>query len=108
MPDQLTISIEMSFNPKVTHKASIDILDNAKKSVKIASFYMMLISEPKFAKHPSTLPGRRVLNSIVEAKKRGLDVQVILDVTNLEDVDQLKYSGVVVEYINMKTCLKKM
>lgn len=111
MPDQLTFNRNMSFNPTVTHEALIDMLDNAKKSVKIASFYMMLTSEPKFAKHPSTLPGRRILNSIIEAKKRGLEVQVILDssghpMSNPEDVSQLKSSGVVVKYINMKKLLK--
>lgn len=107
MPDKLVFNSSMSFKPKATHEALIEMLDGAKVSIRLASFYLTLSAEPQFAKNPSTRPGSQILDSLKKACKRGLDVNIILDnsgkpMSNLDEVNQLKDVGANVKFINMK------
>jgi competence ComEA-like helix-hairpin-helix protein len=54
-----------------------DVFDNAKSSIRIAMFHMALPS----AKHPTAI----LLDSLVNAKKRGVDIKILLDADRPSD-----------------------
>lgn len=110
MPEKMVFDSPMSFKPKPTHESLIELINNAKSTLRIASFYVFLMAEPKFADHPSAEPGKKIMDSILAATKRGVDLEVILDhsnknyMSNMVDVNLLKSVGKV-KNINMTQLL---
>lgn len=111
MPDKMEFKTDIDFSPKSTHQALIEIINNTRSSLGIASFYLTLTAEPEFSSHPSASPGRSILDAIVLASKRNISIQVVLDnsnnksMSNEEDVKKLQSIGVV-KFVNMKQLLK--
>lgn len=110
MPDKLTFNKSINFHPTPTHDALIEIANNAKSSLKIASFYVTLSAEQEFVSHPSAQPGKNLMDAIVGAAKRGVTLEVILDksnkkdMSNSEDVKTLQSVGTV-RFLNMRKLL---
>lgn len=111
MPDKLEFNSSLVNPPQATHESLLDLINNAKTTLDIASFYwMMNPPEPEFAVHPSSLPGRNIMDAIVRATKRGVKLQVILDrsgkqMSNPDDVDKLESVGVV-KFLNMTALMR--
>lgn len=110
MPDKMNFSTPLSFQPKLTHEALIELIVNAKSTLRIASFYWTLSAEPEFSNDPTTEPGKKIMDAIIAAAERGVNLQVILDKSNNKemnneaDVKKLESIGVV-RYLNMKQLL---
>lgn len=110
MPEKLVFNDSLSFNPKPTHESLIELIEGAKKTLRIASFYVTLTAEPEFADHPSTKPGKDIMEAIISAAKRGVDLEVILDnssknyMSNPEDVKKLLNVGKL-RHLNMTRLL---
>lgn len=111
MPDKLEFKTNITFQPTLTHQALIEMIENTKTTLRIASFYLTLTAEPEFASHPSANPGKNIMEAIVAASKRNVNIEVVLDhsssksMSNVEDVKRLKSLGVV-KFVNMKQLLK--
>lgn len=111
MPDKLVFNSTMKFKPKPTHEALLEMIDGAKSTLRFASFYWTLTAEPEFAKHPSSRPGKLIMDSIGAAARRGVELEFVLDrsskksMSNEEDVKILESLGTV-RYLNMSRLLK--
>lgn len=111
MPDKLVFNSTLNFKTKPTHEALLEMIDAAKSSLRIASFYWTLSAEPEFASHPTAIPGKQIMDSIVAAANRGVDLEVVLDrsstksMSNPDDVKILEKLGTV-RYLNMSRLLK--
>lgn len=105
-PDSMNFSANIGFQPVPTHEALIDLIDSAKKTLRIASFYVTLSAEPDYASHPSAAPGKRVLEAIVAAVDRGVDLEVVIDhstkrpMNELSDIQTLESIGKL-RFLNM-------
>lgn len=106
MPEKMRFNNSLSFKTKPTHESLIQMVNDAKKSIVIVSFYLTLTPEPEFADHPSAEPGKMLLEAILEATNRGVSLEVILDrssmhsMNNQDDVKKLHQVGTV-RYLNM-------
>lgn len=111
MPDQLSFNQTLSFQPTPTHRCLIDMANNAKSTLKIASFYWTLTAEPQFSSHPSANAGRDIMESVIAAANRGVKLEVVLDkssrknMNNEDDIKRLESVGSV-KYVNMTKLLK--
>lgn len=111
MPDQLKFNSSINIQPTPTHESLIDIINNTRKTLRIASFYWTLSAEPQYAFHQSTEAGRKIMECVESAGRRGVRVEVILDnssrksMNNLDDVKLLETIGTV-KYLNMTKLLK--
>lgn len=111
MPDKLAFNSTLKFKPKPTHEALLEMIDGAKNTLRVASFYWTLSAEPEFASHPSARPGKLIMDSLVAAVRRGVDLEVVLDrssrksMSNEDDVKVLEKIGTV-RYLNMSRLLK--
>lgn len=111
MPDKMKFNTSISFQPKPTHQALIEMIDGAKKTLRIASFYLTLTAETEFSNDPTTEPGKKILEAITAAVGRGVNLEVILDkssnkqMSNEADTKKLESLGVL-KYLNMKQLLK--
>lgn len=108
IPDKLHFSNDIAFKPVVTHESLVDMINAAKKSVHIASFYMTLTpEEPQFVDHPTAVPGRMILEALESAGKRGVELRIVLnfadkDMNNKINIDRLTAVGAQISYINVK------
>lgn len=106
MPENLNFTQSIGFQPIPTHEALIRAINQARKTLQVASFYWTLTADKEFSGHPSTLPGQQIMNSIALAVKRGVNLEVILDYSNrnqmsgLADIDRLKSLGSL-KFMNM-------
>lgn len=85
-----------------TYQALMDIIKKAHDSLKIASFYWFMTADDKFAKHPTSEPGRELMNEIEAAAKRGVKVEIIIEGKDMSmsqktDIDRIR------KFANFKT-----
>lgn len=110
MPEKLEFKKPIRFRPTPTHEALIDIVDNAKSRLLIASFYWTLTAEPNYASHPSAQPGKNLMAAIINASRRGVELEVVLDksskksMNNEDDVKLLESIGTV-KFLDMRELL---
>lgn len=110
MPDKMKFNTSLSFQPKQTHESLIEMINGAKKTLKIASFYWTLSADPEFVNDSMAEPGKRIMDAIVSATERGVKLEVILDhsnsksMSNEADTKKLESLGVL-KYLNMKQLL---
>ncbi|CAA3006350.1 phospholipase D3 [Olea europaea subsp. europaea] len=95
MPDGLELTSLPGVRP--THEVLLEMIEASRQTLRIASFYLMLTPEQKkFANHPSTRAGRRVLEAIKAAGKRGVDIEIVVDSSNKrpmgnqEEIEQIR------------------
>lgn len=106
MPEGLNLLDPPGSKIVPTHESLIDIVNGAKKTLRIASFYWWLSPPEQFKSHPSAVPGIKLMNAIKKATDRGVNLQVVLDrsgrkdMSNPDDITTLEKLGTL-KYINM-------
>lgn len=71
------VVFEEQLNLTATHKAFLNLIDNAQQSIQIASFYWtMLCNDTEFSIKESCSRGEAVINSLVNALQRSVKVQI--------------------------------
>lgn len=112
MPEKLVLPpLAGTTEIEATHEALVKMIDDAKESVRIASFYMELTpQQAKYRDHPSAKPGTDVREAIRRAGTRNVNVEIVLDksnkrfITNEADVEYLK-DVAKFKYLNMKALI---
>lgn len=110
MPEGLDLKDPAGSRIVVTHESLIDIVEGARKTLRIASFYWWLSAPKQFEGHPSALPGKRLMGAISRAAARGVDLEVVLDksgrsdMSNPDDIEALKKIGRL-KFLNMTRLL---
>lgn len=111
MPDKLNFSTSLNFKPKATHESLIEMIDGAKKTIKLASFYVFLSAEDEFKDNPTAQPGRQIMEALARSNSRGVNLSFVLDssgrnsMSKEEDIRQLKLIGQV-KFVNMTKLLR--
>lgn len=106
MPENMNFTQSIGSVPTPTHEALIRAIQQSRKSLRIASFYWTLTADNEFSGHPSTLPGKQIMDSLALAVKRGVNLEVILDYSNRKqmsnqaDIETLKSLGSL-KFLNM-------
>lgn len=87
------------FKTVPTHEALIRMIDGAKSSLSIASFYWMMSAEKQFQGHQDVVAGQMIMAAISDAVARGVKLTVVLDgssrkeMSNEEDLRVLSQLG---------------
>uniref|UniRef100_A0A6G1SHI7 Phospholipase D3 n=1 Tax=Aceria tosichella TaxID=561515 RepID=A0A6G1SHI7_9ACAR len=111
MPEGLDLPDPSGATTVPTHQALIDMANQAKESLSVASFYWWLTAPKKFDGHPSVEPGRQLMAAIKAASDRGVRVEVVLDhsgrkdMNNPDDLVALKQFSQV-KFLNMTRLLR--
>lgn len=110
MPEGLDLKDPPGTTTVPTHKSLIDMVNNARRTLNIASLYWWLTAPKEFDDHPSVEPGRLLMESIKQASARGVKVQIVLDhsgkrdMSNPDDLATLKQVANV-KFLNMTKLL---
>lgn len=111
MPDKLHFNTTLRFKVRPTHDSLIEMIDNAQKTLRIASFYWTLSAEGEFANDPTAMPGKQIMDAVEKAAVRGVNIQIVLDKSgkkNMNNENDIKRLNKIadVRYLNMSQLLK--
>lgn len=110
MPEGLDLNDPPDSGIIATHDSLINMVESAKRTLRVASFYWWLTPPAQFDGRPSSLPGRMLMDAITRATARGVQLEVVLDksgrkdMNNPDDVEALKKIGKV-KFLNMTRLL---
>lgn len=111
MPDGVDLKDPVGVTTVPTHTTLIEMVESAKTSLNVASFYWYLTAPEEFINHPTAQPGKDLMEAMKRASGRGVRVRIVLDgsgkksMSNLEDVAELRKIGEV-HFLNMTKLLK--
>ena len=106
MPDGLDLPDPSGAHVVRTHNSLLEMIENAQKTLRIASFYWILTADKHFEGHPAVLPGKMIMDAIAAAVGRGVNLEVILDqsgkqsMSSEEDLGSLRKMGTL-RFLNM-------
>lgn len=108
MPEKFTYKQSLPFELAKTHEVYLDLINKATKKIQVASFYLCLLAEsPEQAEHPSSKPGRLVLEALESAARdRKLKVEMLIGKdepswSNQNDLERLRNAGVDLKVLNV-------
>jgi len=97
LPELMPYERPLGFEMAKTSEAWLELIEGARNSIRIASFYLKLLSDPVHASHPSAEPGRLVFEALeVAARERNVTVEIIVgaDWSGEEELKRMREAGI--------------
>lgn len=104
IPEGLVYPENSTYHPSI-FQTWLDLLNKAKSSVDIASFYWSLTNNDTGTHHPSADQGEKILQELLKLKQRGIALRVAVNPPRSSkayaDIDALKASGGEVRVVDL-------